>query len=163
MNWYDSTARYQVSEGMLVDECWRALVTSFEGLRLESYKDVAGVWTIGYGHTLGVKRGQRITKERAYELLQADVKRFESAVNRQVEVPLTQYQFNALVSFAFNVGAGALESSTLLKRLNAREYNEVAPQLMRWVYADGKRSRGLERRRKVEGAMFDGADWRVYA
>ena len=132
-----------------------ALIRQFEGLRLLAYKCAAGVWTIGYGSTAGVKPGQSITKERAEELLREDVSRFEAAVSRLVTVPLSQGQFDALVAFAFNCGEGALERSTLLRLLNAGQYAEAALQFGRWVKGGGKELPGLVRRRAAERALFE--------
>ena len=84
-------------------------IKSYEALVLKAYDDSTGVWTIGYGHTAGVMPGMEITESQAVEFLQADLKRFEESVNRYVTVPLTQNMFDALVSFTFNLGAGALK------------------------------------------------------
>lgn len=157
--WYDSVVKYRVSENLLVSDEWKLLVTSFEGLRLEAYQDSVGVWTIGYGHTLGVTEGDSITKGRALELLYKDVARFEATVNREVIVPLTQYQFDALTSFTFNLGGGNLRESTLLKLLNQGNYDGAADEFQRWVYAGDEKLRGLVRRRKAEEALFRGQDW----
>lgn len=159
MNWYNETVRYVASEGMIGSDKWKEIVTSFEGLRLKAYDDGVGVWTIGYGHTLGVKRGDVITEARADELLRKDVARFEAAVNRLVTVPLTQYQFDALTSFTFNLGSGNLASSTLLKKINAGDYSAAADEILRWNRAGGKVWPGLVRRRKAERTMFKGGDW----
>ncbi|MFP5338162.1 MAG: lysozyme [Gammaproteobacteria bacterium] len=133
------------------------LIKSFEGLRLSAYKCPADVWTIGYGTTAGVKPGQTITKERAEELLRDDVKRFEGQVLRLVKVPLTQGQHDALVSFVYNLGAGNLSNSTLLRLLNAGDYAGAAAQFNRWNKAGGKVLSGLVRRRAAERALFEGA------
>ncbi|MBK3870977.1 lysozyme [Stutzerimonas frequens] len=133
------------------------LIKSFEGLRLSAYKDVVGVVTIGYGTTSGVKMGDTITKERAEELLREDVKRFEQQVQRLVKVPLTQGQFDALVSFVYNLGAGNLSNSTLLRLLNAGDYAGAGAQFERWNKAGGKVLAGLVRRRAAERALFEGA------
>ena len=133
------------------------LIKSFEGLRLSAYKDVVGVVTIGYGTTSGVKMGDTITKERAEELLREDVKRFEGYVDRLVKVPLTQGMFDALVSFTYNLGPGALEKSTLLDQLNLGDYDGAAEQFDRWTKAGGKVLSGLVRRRAAERALFEGA------
>jgi lysozyme len=132
------------------------LIKSFEGLRLSAYKCPADVWTIGYGTTAGVKPGQTITKERAEELLREDVKRFEAQVLRLAKVPLTQGQFDALVSFTYNLGAGNLSNSTLLRLLNAGDYKGAAAQFDRWTKAGGKELPGLVRRRAAERALFEG-------
>jgi len=160
--WYDSVVKYRVSENLLVSDEWKLLVTSFEGLRLEAYQDSVGVWTIGYGHTLGVTEGDTITKERALELLYKDVARFEATVNRDVIVPLTQYQFDALTSFTFNLGGGNLRSSDLLEYLNLGNYSAAANEFERWVYAGGKKLEGLVKRRKAEAALFRGEDWSTF-
>ncbi len=132
------------------------LIKSFEGLRLSAYKCPADVWTIGYGTTAGVKPGQTITKERAEDLLRADVKRFEDQVLRLVKVPLTQGQFDALVSFTYNLGAANLGNSTLLRLLNAGDYKAAAAQFDRWTKAGGKELPGLVKRRAAERALFEG-------
>ncbi len=132
------------------------LIKSFEGLRLSAYKCPAGVWTIGYGTTAGVKPGQTITKERAEELLREDVKRFEDQVMRLVKVRLTQGQFDALVSFTYNLGAANLGNSTLLRLLNAGDYKGAAAQFDRWTKAGGKELPGLVKRRAAERALFEG-------
>ena len=132
------------------------LIKSFEGLRLSAYKDVVGVVTIGYGTTSGVKMGDTITKERAEDLLRADVKRFEDQVLRLVKVPLTQGQFDALVSFTYNLGAANLGNSTLLRLLNAGDYKGAAAQFDRWTKAGGKELPGLVKRRAAERALFEG-------
>lgn len=140
-----------------------ALIQQFEGRRLEAYKCPAGVWTIGYGHTSAagkpeVKPGLVITKQEANDILVRDLVRYEDAVDRLVKVPLTQNQFDALVSFTFNVGEGALAKSTLLKRLNAGDYNAVPAELMKWTKAGGKELPGLVRRRRAECAMWREVD-----
>jgi lysozyme len=114
--------------------------------------------TIGYGHTKGVKKNMRITKEEAENLLRDDLRSFEAEVKNMVDVPLSQYQFDALVSFVFNLGAANFKSSTLLKKLNAGDYAAVPAQLMRWNKArvGGKLQplTGLTRRRTAEAALF---------
>lgn len=164
-DWYDRTIKYRVSEGLLASPEWRQLVTSFEGLSLKAYPDPGSggePWTIGYGHTGGVKKGDVITEDEAVRLLYSDASRFESAVNKLVDVPLTQYQFDALTSFTFNTGEGNLSRSTLLKKLNQGDYDGAASEFGRWVYASGKKLNGLVRRRKAEEAMFRGQDWIQY-
>lgn len=141
---------------MRTSEKGLALIRQAEGLRLRAYKCPAGVWTIGYGTTAGVKEGLVITKERAEELLREDVKRFEDQVMRLVKVRLTQGQFDALVSFIYNLGAGNLSNSTLLRLLNAGDYKGAAAQFDRWTKAGGKVLPGLVRRRAAERALFEG-------
>ena len=105
----------------------------WEGLRLTAYKDSVGVLTIGYGHTgADVKPGMTITNARADELLRGDLRTAERAVDSSVTVPLSDNQFGALVSFVFNVGSGAFKGSTLLKKLNAGDYDAVPAELARW-------------------------------
>ena len=108
-------------------------IKQWEGLRLTAYTDSVGVWTIGYGHTgADVKPGMTITNERADELLRGDLRTAERAVDSSVTVPLSDNQFGALVSFVFNVGSGAFKGSTLLKKLNAGDYDSVPAELARW-------------------------------
>jgi len=133
------------------------LIKSFEGLRLKAYLDSAGVWTIGYGHTRNVHPGQVINEAEALGLLRADLQRFEDCVSEMVTHELTQGQYDALVSFAFNVGCGALKKSTLLRKLNAGDTAGAAQEFGRWVHAGGKRLRGLERRREAEKSLFGGS------
>lgn len=134
-----------------------ALVKQWEGCELVSYKDVAGVWTIGYGHTSSagipyVKPGMRINAVEAEEILKSDLRKFEERVERLVKVPLTDNQFAVLVSFDFNTGA--LHKSTLLKKLNAGDYDAVPGELMKWVNAGGKKVKGLVNRRSAEAGLW---------
>lgn len=133
-----------------------SLIKRFEGLRLAAYLDSVGVPTIGYGHTKGVKMGDRITADHADAFLREDVRDAERAVNRLVSVPLSQGQFDALVSFTFNLGAGNLGSSTLLRKLNAHDYKGTESEFGRWIHAGGKRLDGLALRREAERRMFAG-------
>ena len=130
------------------------LIKNFEGCRLKAYKCTAGVWTIGYGHTGNVRKDDIITQEEADELFKRDIKVHEDNVKRLVKVPLTQGQFNALVSFEYNVGYGAFANSTLLKLLNAQNYDSAAKQFIRWVFIGDSVSEGLLRRRRAETEMF---------
>jgi spore coat assembly protein SafA len=130
------------------------LIKGFEGLRLSAYQDSAGVWTIGYGHTGNVKPGDRITQAQADELLQKDTAWAQQAVRDQVKVPLTQGQFDALTSFTFNLGAGALAKSTLLSKLNAGDYGGAQAEFGKWVHAGGQVLQGLVRRRAAEAELF---------
>lgn len=131
------------------------VIGSFEGWRSCTYYDIAGVATIGFGTTGDEARpGRCITKAQGYEYLRRDVMTAARAVNSLVTVPLTQRQFDALVSFVYNVGVGAFADSTLLKKLNRRNYKSVSNQLMRWVIAGGAAVEGLRIRRKREGKIF---------
>jgi lysozyme len=136
------------------------LIRHFEGCRLDAYLCPAGVWTIGYGHTANVKEGDSIDQEAAEAFLIEDLENFEQSVTRMVEVPLTQQQFDALVSWTFNLGAGNLAESTLLRKLNNYQYVDVPEQIMRWVRAGGQVLDGLVRRRAAEAALFQNKDWR---
>lgn len=115
-----------------------ALTKGFEGLRLTAYKDSAGVWTIGYGSTrykngAPVKRGDALVNEEcANDLLLVTMQQYVDAVNHDVKVPLTQNQFDALVDFTYNEGTGALAMSTLLKKLNAKDYAGAADEFLKW-------------------------------
>jgi len=137
-----------------ISEVGLDLIRDFEGRRLNAYQDAVGVWTIGYGHTRTAYPGQRITEAGAVALLRSDVATFERAVSQAVQVPLTDNQYAALVSFAFNVGSSALNSSTLLRRLNAGDYGGAANELLRWNRAGGRELYGLTRRREAERALF---------
>ena len=136
------------------------LIRHFEGCRLDAYLCPAGVWTIGYGHTANVKEGDSIDQEAAEAFLIEDLESFERDVTRLVEVPLTQQQFDALVSWTFNLGAGNLAESTLLRELNNYQYEKVPEQIMRWVRAGGQVLEGLVKRRAAEAALFQSKQWR---
>lgn len=129
-------------------------IGSFEGLRLVAYRDPVGIWTIGYGHTQGVRAGQRISKRKAERLLRKDAGLAASYVRTYVRVPLKQHQFDMLVSFAYNVGVGAFRSSTLLRYLNVANYRGAADQLLEWTKAGGTELPGLVRRRRAERRVF---------
>lgn len=136
------------------------LVKEFEGLYLKAYKDAVGVWTIGWGHTGlqhkdgTVSGGRMITKEKAEELLRYDMEQFERRVDSFVKVPLNDDEFAALVSFDFNTGA--LDRSTLLKKLNAGDRAGAADEFLKWNKAGGRVLRGLTRRRQSERNLFLG-------
>lgn len=133
------------------------LIKKFEGFSPVVYNCPAGYPTIGYGHR--IKQGEVFTKlaeHQATALLMRDLVTFEQAVTLLVKVPLTQGQFDALVSFTYNLGIAALKRSTLLKRLNDKNYEQAADNFMRWVHADGVKMKGLERRRAAEWALFTG-------
>ncbi|NUB05801.1 lysozyme [Azospirillum sp. Vi22] len=136
-----------------------ALVRHFEGLYLKAYLCPAGVPTIGYGHTAGVRMGQTITSLQAEVYLRADMAEAAAAVDQLVKVPLTDQQRGALASFVFNLGAGSLQSSTLLRLLNQGDYAGAAGQFGRWVFATVKGKKqvldGLVKRRAAERALFE--------
>lgn len=130
------------------------LIKQFESLRLEAYRCPAGIWTIGYGHTAGVRRGDRIDAQKAEQLLAKDLRQFEDVVNQ--ECPhVTQNQFDALVSFSFNVGTGNFLKSTLLKCVKANPLNvNIRYEFSRWNKASGTVLSGLIRRRKAEADLY---------
>ena len=107
----------------------------YEGLRLSAYKCQAGVWTIGYGHTKAVTKGDVITEEKAEELLLDDLSIFEKGVSSLVKVELNENQFSALVSLAFNIGLGNFQKSTLLRLINAGDFPSASKEFTRWSYA----------------------------
>ncbi|HBK4842834.1 MULTISPECIES: lysozyme [Enterobacter cloacae complex] len=136
-----------------------ALIKQFEGCKLTAYQDSVGVWTIGYGWTQPVdgkpiRAGMTIKQETAERLLKTGLVRYESDVSRLVKVGMTQGQFDALVSFTYNLGARSLSTSTLLRKLNAGDYAGAADEFLRWNKAGGKVLNGLTRRREAERALF---------
>lgn len=133
------------------------LVKRFEGFSPVAYLCPAGVWTIGYGHTAGVHEGDSIDGDTAEDYLREDLTSAEGAVAKYVKVPLKQWQFDALVSFTFNLGAGNLYSSTLLKKVNRNPDDpSIRQEFEKWVYADGRVLQGLVDRRKAEADMYFG-------
>ena len=133
-----------------------AVIKHYEGLQLKAYKCPAGVWTIGYGHTRGVKECDVITEKQADLYLLDDLRDAENAVNIHTKVKLNQNQFDALVSFVYNLGSGNFKSSTLLKKLNAGDYIGAANEFKRWNKAGGKVLNGLVKRRASETNLFIG-------
>ncbi len=139
-----------------------ALIKAHEGLRLEAYPDPAHGWsvpTIGFGHTSAagppkVERGMKITEAGADAILRQDLAKFERYVLDAVKVPLNQNEFDALVSFTFNLGPGNLRSSTLLRKLNAGDRAGAADEFLKWTRAGGKTLPGLVKRREAERALF---------
>jgi len=151
---------------MKLDAAGYALIKGFEGLRLDAYLDKAGVWTIGYGSTryangAPVKKGDYLlNKQCADDLFTHTLAPYENAVNASVKVPITQNQFNALVSFDYNEGTGALHNSHLLARLNAKDYAGAAQEFLKWdKITDPQTGQhevldDLVKRRKKESALF---------
>ncbi|CAH1661578.1 Lysozyme [Hyphomicrobiales bacterium] len=132
-------------------------IKRWEGVKLKAYRDVAGILTIGYGHTSAagtpqVTAGMVITEATAEDILRRDLAKFEQRVVRLVKAPLTDNQFAALVSFDFNTGA--LDRSTLLKKLNAGNYDAVPAELAKWVNAGGRKIPGLVNRRAAEAGLW---------
>ncbi len=136
------------------------LIKKYEGLRTDAYRDAAGIWTIGYGHTDGVQQGQHVSEAEAEALLRQDVRHAEAAVERLVKVPLNDNQFAALVAFTFNLGAASLAASTLLRKLNQGDYASVPAEMERWSKVRDPLSgeyqvlSGLLKRRQAEGRLF---------
>ena len=131
-----------------------SLIKEFEGLRLKAYKCPGGVWTIGYGHTVGVKPGMVISEAQAEEYLKADLVRFERYLNG-LGLALNQNQFDALISFIYNVGTGNFSSSTLLRKVRANpQDNSIMDEFLRWVYSKGCVLPGLQRRRLAEMKLY---------
>lgn len=141
---------------MRVSDAGIEFIKDFEKFEAIPYKDAVGIPTVGYGHV--IRKGEKflspLTESEATELMCRDLMDPEACVSAMVEVPLEQCQFDALCSFAFNVGCERLEGSTLLKMLNAGDYRGAADQFLRWDKAKGKTLRGLTRRRQAERAMF---------
>lgn len=142
-----------------------SLIHTFEGCRLHAYKCPAGIWTIGWGHTAGVYEGMTITREQADSLLEQDIRVFEDNLtfilglddkNRMPNgLPISQHQFDALLSFTYNVGTGNLSDSTLLRKVKANPNDpSIRGEFSRWVYGSGKRITGLVRRRKMEADLY---------
>lgn len=139
------------------------LIKQFEGVRLDSYRDSVGVWTVGYGHTASCGEpipgpGVKITSQQADMALRKDLNKFEIGVTGLLATPIQQHQFDALVSFAFNVGLGNLKNSTLLKKVNAGDFDRVPAEFLKWDKAGGRSLPGLTRRRHAEAALFAKVD-----
>ena len=130
------------------------LIKQFEGLRLEAYLCPAGIWTIGYGHTSGVSPNSFITTTEADEYLHRDVAAIEMQLNK-LNLSLRQCQWDAIVSFVFNVGIGNFKASTLLAKIRINpDDNSIIDEFLRWVYANGKVTRGLQKRRLTEMKLY---------
>lgn len=139
---------------MQINQEGLALIKRWEGLKLEAYLDLGGIWTIGYGHTATARQGMAIDEAEAERLLRQDLAIFEAAVLDAVTVPLTENQFAALVSWTYNVGVAAMGRSSLIKRLNKGEYNAVPAELAKWNKVRGKAVPGLANRRAAEGGLW---------
>ena len=139
---------------MQITEMMFEKLKSFEGCRLQAYQDAAKVWTIGYGHTKGVRRGDSITQEEAEKYLREDVEEVEGQI-LALNLNLTQPQFDALTSFVYNVGIGAFKKSTLLRFIReGRSENDIKKQFYSWVYSNGRTLPGLVKRREWEAIRF---------
>lgn len=133
-----------------------SLIAHFEGCRLKAYLCPAGVWTIGYGHTHGVKRGQTCTLQQASDWLAADIAPIDAVITHLVTAKLKQHQRDALACLIFNIGSGNFENSTLLRKLNASDYDGAAAQFGRWIHAGDRVLPGLISRRAAERSLFEG-------
>jgi lysozyme len=132
----------------------KKIIREIERLRLQAYLCPAKVWTIGWGHTKGVKKGMRITEEQAEELLREDMQDAIDVVER-LNADLSDNQYNALVSFVFNIGGSAFATSTIRRKILANPNDKkIKDEFLRWVYADGKMLKGLENRRKKEAELY---------
>jgi lysozyme len=146
------------TERKAIDRATR-LIKKFEGYRANAYQDSAGVWTIGYGTTAGVYPGQTTDREEAEQRLRQDIEVIAlNPIKMYVTAPLNADQLAALISFVYNVGPGAFANSTLLQKLNARQYDEAAQEFPRWNKAGGEVLRGLIKRRAAEQALFNGTE-----
>jgi len=141
---------------MKTSELGIAFIKQFESLRLYPYKCSGGWWTIGYGHAISRLEQPKwiISEEEADRILEKDLDVTERAISRLIRVALNQNQFDALSSFTFNLGSGALQRSTLRQKINRGEYSDAADEFNRWVLAAGRRLAGLVRRRMAERLMF---------
>ena len=144
--------RHVTAEGL-------ALIKRFEGYSPTPYICPAGYWTVGYGHVIKnpLAYPDPITEDHATQILAADVQITERAVERLITVPLTDGQFDALVSFTFNLGGGALQRSTLRKKVNREEHDDVPDEFLKWVNAGGRKLPGLIRRRQAEATVYEEA------
>ena len=136
-----------------------SLIKKFEGCELEAYRCAANVLTIGYGSTKDVKEGDTITQEEADKLLLHEMKEYEGYINDMVKSDLKQNEFDSLVSWVFNLGPSNLSSSTLLQKLNNKDWDDVPNQIKRWNKAGGQVKQGLVRRREAEALLFEGKEW----
>lgn len=140
---------------MRISDAGIDLIKRFEGCRLVAYLDAVGVWTIGYGSTVDVAPGMQITMAQAEDRLRRDLEDAERAVNDLVTAPITQAQFDSLVSWTYNLGRGNLQKSTLLRHLNAGKYADAGYEFSKWDKAGGHVLAGLTARRRAEQRMFE--------
>lgn len=145
---------------MQISEEGKGIIKRFEGCKLEAYLCSAGVPTIAWGKTHGVKMGDTCTQEQADQWFDEEIVEYENYVNDLVTAPLNQSQFDALVSWVYNLGPANLKSSTMLRVLNEGKYDLVPSEMRKWVKAGGKVNAGLERRRLAESMLFESnPDW----
>ena len=144
--------RFISAEGM-------ALIKKFEGCELEAYLDAVNIPTIAYGRTKNVKMGDSCTQKQAEAWIEEEMQEYEGYINDMVKVELSQFQFDALVAWVYNLGPTNLRNSTLLKVLNKGKYNDVPAQIKRWNKAGGNVLDGLTRRREAEALPFQDKEW----
>lgn len=145
--------------GMTYSKTGIQLTEQFEGCRLTAYQDQVGRWTIGYGHTAGVKPGDTCSMQQAEVMLYADIAWAVTFVNHVVTIPsLTQGEFDALVDFTFNLGSGSLQHSSLLSLVNQGNFEAAAQEFDKWDHAGGQVVAGLLRRRQAEENEFNGGN-----
>ena len=131
-------------------------IATHEGYVGQAYQDIVGVWSIGFGTTEGVKPNQTITPVQAISRALTDAQKFEGALKQCVTVPLHQHEYDAYVSLSYNIGSGAFCRSTLVKKLNAGDYDGSCKEILRWNRAGGKEVRGLTIRRQQEYVLCTG-------
>lgn len=148
--------RKNIKKLALVSAVAVSAICGFEGYREYAYRDAVGVPTIGYGTTKGVKMGDTTTRQEAKEFVVRDASVMARQMQSVIKVPLYQHEWDSLVSLVYNIGIGNFKKSTLLKKLNRRDYSGACSQIKRWVYAGGKKLKGLERRRESEYQMCIG-------
>lgn len=125
-------------------------IAGWEGFSGSAYQDIVGIWTLGFGTTEGVKQGQTIDPVKALQRKLTDVQQFEGALKQCIKVPLHQYEYDAYLSLAYNIGPTAFCNSTLVRKLNAGDYEGSCKEILRWNKAGGKVVRGLTNRREAE-------------
>ena len=145
---------------MKISEDGLELIKKFEGCETTAYQDSVGVWTIGFGHTKGVEKGQTCSIEDAESMLADEMDEYEGYINNMVKVDLQQHEFDALVAWVYNLGPTNLGESTMLKVLNGGQFDRVPDEMNRWTRAGGEILEGLVRRRQAESLMFQNLDWR---
>jgi len=146
---------------MKISEEGISLIKKFEGCKLRTYLDAVDVPTIAYGRTKDVKIGDICTQPQAEDWLEEELVEYEGYVEKAVTVPLEQHHFDSLVSWTYNLGPSNLTRSSMLRVLNASDYDNVPEQIMRWNKAGGRVLAGLVRRREAEAEMFKGNDWSI--
>lgn len=125
-------------------------IAGWEGFSDKAYQDIVGIWTIGFGTTEGVKKGQTTDPVKALQRKLTDVQKFEGALKQCIKVPLHQYEYDAYLSLAYNIGPTAFCNSTLVRKLNVQDYAGACREILRWDRAGGKVVRGLTLRREAE-------------